>query len=263
MAEFKLSKPPIVESWIAFDFDPKPDKVLWDGRLADELAESLADRFPEKEYVWQSQFRVVRADKGKFPIPESLEHKLNIVRIRNEQGSRIFQIADDRIVVNQTKTQDEWPGFETLVNDALELVDRYAAVFQPAGIRLATLHDVDIVEIPVLGGAEVEMDQYLTIVKELPQQPFGLIQGFLGAYVTIAPLDGEPLQIVSQLIPAPPESGMLRLRLDWEKRCGKVDFSNRERIRAGLLDSHRFLVDCFKAAFTTDKGLKLFGPMEA
>lgn len=26
--DFKLGKPPIVESWIAFDFEPKPDKVL-------------------------------------------------------------------------------------------------------------------------------------------------------------------------------------------------------------------------------------------
>lgn len=263
LPEFKLNKPPIVESWVSFDFEPKPDKVEWDGKLANELAESLRGRFPKKEYVWQSEIRVVQADKGQLPVPQSLEHRLNIVRMRNEQDTRIFQIADDRIVVNQVKGQDAWPGFEALLNDALELVDRYSAVFQPAGIRLATLHDVDIVEIPAPKGVEVEMDEFLTIVKELPQLPFGLIQGFFSAYVTVSPLDGEPLQISTQLIPSPPDGHVLRLRLDWEKRCGKVDFNTAESIRAGLLDSHRFVVECFRSAFTADKGLKLFDPVES
>ena len=229
--------------------------------MAHELAESLSDRYPRKEYVWNSEIRVVQAAKGQLPVPQSFEHKLDRVRIRNEQDTRVVQIADDRIVVSQLKSQEQWPGFETLLNDTLELVDRYSAVFQPAAIRLAILHDVDIVDIPVCAGAEVEMDEYLTIVKELPRQPFGLIQGYFNAYVTKAPLDQKPFQIVAQLIPSPPDSQVIRFRLDWEKRCGNVDFSTNASIRTGLQASHCFMVECFRTAFTP-KCLQLFDPVE-
>ena len=261
MSGFRLNKPPIIESRIAFDFEPAPDKREWDGELANDLAESLANRFPKKEFVWQGEFQVVRPAEGQLPVPRSFQHKLVAVRIRNEQDTRVFQISDDRAVVSQLKGDDDWPGFEHLLNDALELVDRYCEVFKPAGTKLATLHDVDLVEIPAAPGAEVKMDEYLTIVNELPQQPFGLIQGYFSAYVTVSPLDDEPLQIVSQLVPAPSDAHMLRIRLDWEKRCAKVDFSSKDTIRTGLLRNHRFVVDCFRSAFTPN-GLALFEPQE-
>ena len=261
MPKFKLNKPPIIEGWIAFDFKPKPDKVQWDGLLASELADSLKDRFPKKEYVWQGEFQVVRPAEGQLPVPQSFQHKLVTVRIRNEQDTRVIQISDDRIVMHQLKGEDGWPGFASLLDEALELANQYASMFQPAGIRLATLHDVDIVAIPVPDEASVEMDQYFTIVKELPQNPFGLIQGFMNAYVTVSPPDGEPLQIVVQLVPTPPDSRVLRFRLDWEKRCGTIEFSSTDSIRDELLASHEFMVQCFRRAFTPE-GLRLFEPQE-
>ena len=119
---------------------------------------------------------------------------------------------------------------------------------------------MDIVKIP-LEGQPIELDDYFKLVRELPQNPFGLIQGYSTAYVTVSPHDGEPLQITLQLLPSPPESGMLTFRIDWHKRCGKIDFSDRELIRSGLRESHEFVVNCFKASFE-QKTLDLFEPQD-
>ena len=100
------NKPPIVESWVAFDFEPIPDKLQWDGQLADELAGALADRFPKKEFLLQSEVRVIQAARDQPPVPHSLETKVTTVRIRNEEETRIFQISDDRIAFNQLKGED-------------------------------------------------------------------------------------------------------------------------------------------------------------
>jgi len=41
MGKIKLGKPPIVERWLSFDFEPNPSKTVWDGKLANELEDSL------------------------------------------------------------------------------------------------------------------------------------------------------------------------------------------------------------------------------
>ncbi len=205
MSQFKLGKPPIVESSIGYDFEPNAEKVSWDGKLANELADSLGGEFPKKEFRYRSEVQIVQGSPGQVPIPTSFEHRLEEVRIQNESATRILQITDDRIFYHQLKDQQSWPGFEPLLERSLDIVDLYMASFRPARIKMAILHDVDIVKIPLAGKA-IELDEYFKLVRELPQEPFGLIQGYATGYVTVSPHDGEPLQISLQLLPTSPDA---------------------------------------------------------
>ena len=167
MARFKLGKPPIVESWIGFDFEPRADKIVWDGQLANELADSVADNFPKKDLRYRSKVQIVPAGPGQLPVPKSIEHKLEAVRIQNEDSTRLLQIGDDRIFYHQLGGSDEWPGFAPLLEETLGMVDRYSEVFAPPNIKMATLHDVDIVKIP-LDGKTIQLDDYFKLARHKP-----------------------------------------------------------------------------------------------
>ena len=137
MARFKLGRPPIVESWIGFDFEPKADKVAWDGQLANQLVDSLVEDFPKKDLRYRSEVQVVAAGPGQLPMPKAIQHKLEMVRVQNETATRVLQIGDDRLFLHQLKGEEEWPGFESLMEETLGMVDRYTEVFQPSRIRLS------------------------------------------------------------------------------------------------------------------------------
>ncbi len=268
MTELKLGKPPVVESWIAFDFEPSPNKVEWNGELANKLADSLSDRFPQKEDRWRTEFSIEILKAGQQPVSKKTKNIFDSVRIQNEESTRIFQIADDRIVCNQLKADGDWPGFDNLLDESLDLLTQYSQFFCPSGIKCAELHYVDIVEIPppendVSAQDEVvELDDYFELVRELPQTPFGLIASYKTEYVVICPQDKEPLVISLQTIPPPPEKNAIRIRLDWNKKCRKIDFSSHDTIREGLQKNHSFMAECFRASFT-DKALELFEPEDS
>lgn len=221
MKQFKLRKPPVVESWIAFDFEPNPNKVEWDGKLASELADSLSDRFPHKEYRWRSEIQIETPQPGQLPVSKVSKHTLDTIHIRNEESTRIFQIADDRIVFNQLKADGDWPGFENLLDESLELLTQYNQFFHPSSIKLAALHYVDIVEISPSQDGLVQLDDYFNLVRELNLSPFGLIASYKTEYMTICPHDNEPLIIALQTISPSQNKKAIRFRLDWNKSVDK------------------------------------------
>ena len=55
-------------------------------------------------------------------------------------------------------------------------------MFQPAKIIAAVLHEVDIVEIPLTPNGQIQLDEYFSLIKDLPETPFGLIQAFASQY---------------------------------------------------------------------------------
>jgi len=69
MGKVKLGKPPIVERWVSFDFEPNASKTAWDAKLANQLADSLSIEFPGRDHIWEQQFRVTHAGPGTSSLP--------------------------------------------------------------------------------------------------------------------------------------------------------------------------------------------------
>jgi len=184
VARFK--KPPIVEAWIAFDFEPKADKVAWDMARAQEFTQQQKERFPKVEVMIRQEYKIEES-KGSLPRVVSQERIPEVVRMRDEESTRVLQIADDRLAYNVLEGGPAYPGFETLLAETLEYLDRYRNFFEPAGIREATIHYVDIIVIPTAG--TIEIDHYFNVVRDLPVDPFGYVAGFTTALVTKCPFD--------------------------------------------------------------------------
>ncbi|MFO0077702.1 MAG: TIGR04255 family protein [Planctomycetota bacterium] len=262
MGKIKLGKPPIVERWVSFDFEPNPSKTAWDGKLASQLADSLSVEFPGRDHIWEQQFRVTHAGPGSPVQPEFLV-RLDCVRCANAMSTELFQIRDDQIAYNRLRGKEDWPGFNEFLDRALYLLTAYRRVFQPSRIIAAVLHEVDIIEIPLTSDGLIQLDEYFSLIKDLPEKPFGLIQAFASQYVTIAPHDREPFTISLQQIPVAPEAKALQFRVEWDKKCVSLDFSTDESIRSGLNTNHDFMLNCFLEAFSTTKCWELFEPIGA
>ncbi len=174
----------------------------------------------------------------------------------NEAGTRIRQVGEDRIAYNLLRTaQEDYPGFVQLLDEALGYLHQYREFFQPLALRLATIHYVDVVEIP-LGNKPMILTDYFEFIPDIPEEQFGLTIGYALRFVTKCPLDGAPLSTQLAIVPSP-DPKMLRVRLDWEKPCPGLNFEDENELKSGLKQSKQFVVNCFERLIS-DKTRSLF-----
>ena len=103
---------------------------------------------------------------------------IDVVRMYNESGTLIKQVGEDRIAYNLLRTaQEKYPGFGQLLDEALVYLQHYKSFFQPQGIRLATIHYVDVIEIP-LGEEPTILTDHFAFIPDIPEDPFGLTIGY-------------------------------------------------------------------------------------
>lgn len=252
----EYENPPLVEAWIAFDFEPSPEKVSWDKSQIESFLKVHADEFTRIEIMVRDEVRIEQTSKKELPRITDRKEIIDVVRMFNEAGTRIKQVGEDRIAYNLLRTaQEDYPGFGKLLDEALKYLEQYKEFFLPQSIRLATIHYVDLIEIPHSEMPTVLTD-YFDFIPDIPEDQFGLTVGYALGFVTKCPLDGAPLSTHIAIVPSP-DPTMLRVRLDWEKPCPAVNFRDESEIRSVLQQSKKFVVNCFERLIT-DKTRSLF-----
>jgi uncharacterized protein (TIGR04255 family) len=252
----QYENPPLIEAWIAFDFEPNPEKVSWDKSQIESFVKVHSDEFTRIEMMVRDEVRIEQTSKKELPRITDRKEIIDVVRMFNEAGTRIKQVGEDRIAYNLLRTaQEDYPGFGKLLNEALEYLEQYREFFQPQSVRLATIHYVDLIEIP-LSEVPTILTDYFACIPDIPEEQFGLIVGYELGFVTKCPLDGAPLSTHIAIVPSP-DPTTLRVRLDWEKPCPSVNFQDEREIRTGLKHSKEFVVNCFERLIT-DKTRSLF-----
>ena len=255
----KYENPPLVEAWIAFDFEPKADKIAWEEEQINAFAKSQANDFARIEMIVRQEVRIEQSSNKELPRITDRQEIIDVVRMHNQAGTRIKQLGEDRIAYNLLRTaQEEYPGFGQLLDEALVYLSQYRAFFQPQGIRLATIHYVDVIEIP-LGDEPTILTDYFGFIPDIPEEQFGLTVGYALSFVTKCPLDGAPLSTQLAIIPSP-DPKILRVRLDWEKPCPGLNFQDEKELKVALQQSKKFVVNCFERLIT-DKTRELFKPI--
>lgn len=125
----EYENPPLIEAWIAFDFEPNPDKVSWDKSQIESFTKAHANDFARIEMMVRDEVRIEQTSKKDLPRITDRKEIIDVVRMFNEAGTRIKQVGEDRIAYNLLRTaQEEYPGFGQLVHD-LDIVRR------PSGIK--------------------------------------------------------------------------------------------------------------------------------
>lgn len=254
----RYNKPPLVAVWIAFGFDPSPDKTELDLNQVEHLVRANADEFPKIESIGREELKIQSAMDGSLPRVVDKRETVDLIRMSSEDGTRVRHLGDDRIAFNLLSAQNDYLGFDPLLAGGLEFLGNYREYFQPSRVRDAAIHHTDIIEIPT-DEQSVHIPDYFETIPDVPVEPFGYTIGFSYSFGTRSPIDNLPLMVKLKVIPAS-EPNVLRIQLDWEKKCPGFEFGELRSAKNALNASHEFMVSCFEA-FITDKTRQLFEPM--
>lgn len=259
MNAVRLRNPPVVEVGLDFHFDPDPDKQPWDLPVAMPFVEQFQDSFPHVEVVRAEEIRVEkRSPQG---LPERLSGKISLdhVKAHDEGERRRLEVGNDRMGYRLLRCGGQYPGFSSLLEQALPKLKRYVEHFRPTGIRRTALSYLDIVKIKMARDEGVELEDYFRLGIELPQDPFGLVGGFVLQLLLPKSPRADEIQLLFATEPSE-QSGVLRFRMHWRSICDNIGTLEDEALCQRLRAAHEHLRKCFFASFT-EKGLHLFDPI--
>lgn len=259
-AAMKFRKPPVVEVWISVDFDPNESKREWEMDLVQQYVELYKDELAKLEAVHERQIQVEETSPQKLPKVIGHHVKLQHVRMSNEKPTRVVQIGDDQLSFHVLKEDQIFPGYRIVRDEMQEKLENYARVFQPIRIRDATLHYLDIVDIPRPPSGKIDLKDYFEASIDLPEVPFGPITSFTHRFEVNCPDDLGPLLLQMQTISSPPQSNVFRVRMDWHKQCSAVNTLDFSKVWSRMDVAHGYMRQCFRASFT-QRTLELFEPI--
>jgi uncharacterized protein (TIGR04255 family) len=258
--KMELGAPPVIEVGIEFHFDPRPDRAPWTLQVAGPFVERFQTTFPNVEVVQSEEVQIERRSPG--GLPEKITGKINLDRVRahNAEGARWIQVGNDLLVFSLIRQQQNYPGFEQVRVEAMEVLDSYIEHFQPASVRRAALTYLDQVEIPIPSGSSgVRLEDYFRLRPEFPDPDFGGVGAFALQMQFPNPEQHEPVTVLLQTAPAAPGSGICRFQMHWHCLCEDVRSLDKEEISRRLETARVRLRKCFRASFTP-LGWALFQP---
>jgi uncharacterized protein (TIGR04255 family) len=253
-----LKKPPLVEVWMSFRFDPSPGAPAWNEGRYQVFLETVADTHVNVQHMVRKGIRI-NNKRGKRPRIESIAEEVMAVRAISENGLRIVQLTADELIVNYLRGDTEpYPGFPTLLDEAIAHCGRYDNCYHPLGIIEVSLHYVDAVEIPVQSQGNISSEDYFKLNFQVPEDVFGRFSAFDIKATVHPPSCDEAVQLSFATEPTEIENSR-RFRLEWHTGAKNKERMNSAEVRARMQSAHDRLYTCFKHAFTP-KGWSLFEP---
>jgi uncharacterized protein (TIGR04255 family) len=254
----RLANPPIVEVGVEFQFDPNPEKPPWDLPVAMPFIQRFQESLPHVEIVQAEEIRIEkRSSRG---IPEKLSGKISLdhVKAQDKDERRRLEVGSDRMGYRLLRCGKEYPGFDSLLIEALDKLSQYVEHFHPTAVRGAALTYLDIVKIPVTPGEGVDLDDYFRLGLRVPDDPFGVLGGFSIKLIFPHSPRADGVLLVFATEPTT-EDGALRFRMRWQGPCDGINSLGPDAISQRLEAAHEHMRKCFMACFT-EKGLGLFDP---
>jgi uncharacterized protein (TIGR04255 family) len=257
----KLNRPPVIQSWIGFTFEPAPQKRSWDLQAAQEFLGRYSGALPHIEAIFSTNYEIAEISPTDRPEITRREVRLDHIRARNSEGTRWVQLADDQLVCNVTRGGGEYPHYPIRRDESLSKLSDYIESFQPVSVRRAELHYVDLIEIPIPPEGQIKLEDYFNLRVEAPQD-FGMTYYYAIRVFLRPPVDGDTLEVRFQTEPSKSDTKTFRFRMDWNMVCANIATLDRDLIVQRLDDAHACLWNYFRASFT-EKTWDLFQPSES
>ena len=259
MIQFK--KPPVVEVWISFDFDPNENKRDWDLDLIKQYVEQYKTELSKLEVMQEKQIQFKETSPTDLPQVVSQQVRPVLFRLANEVRSRVLQLGDDNLSYHILKTGDDYPGYVKVRDETQHRLEDYIKVFQPRRVRNATLHYLDIIDISPPKDGKINLADYFKISTDLPEEPFGLTSNITVQFQVKCTIDEGPLLLQLMRSPAPPESNVIRFRMEWHKLSSDINSLDYSQVLKRLDVAHNYMTSCFLASFT-ERTLDMFEAIE-
>jgi uncharacterized protein (TIGR04255 family) len=260
MKLLNLRKPPIVEAWVGFRFDPANDTTGW-GHPEIENAQVFMQQyeatFPKHAEIFEQRFEVKR---GREDTPLKRRTGLpDVLRRSNVSESQFVQVGQDFLSYHLLAPGVDYRGFGSLRTDCLEALRRYNDVFRPKGVLQAEFHVVDVVKLPNGGEETLKFEDFFTVNVSVPPEPFGCVHGFSIQLMLQAATSADEMHIRISRDPAP---SRVEVRVHWDQICrNDPPTTEISAIEEKLNVAYNHLNKCFRALFT-DRGWGLFEPFE-
>lgn len=257
----KFRKPPVVEVWISINFDSNETKTEWDLDKVKHFTELSAEEFPKLEALQEQTIQVTETSPNDLPKVTGKDVRVEAVRLWNQERSRVMELRDDQLAFHVIKTSNQEPRFHVVREAVTPKLAEYVNVFQPSRIRHASLHYLDIIDIPKPASREISIKDYFRHACDLPLEPFGLITATTQQFQVICPTDPGPLFFRLQNLPSPEEENVFRFRMEWHKQSTEINSLDLEDVWRRMSQAHDYMRECFKAALT-EPALALFEPYD-
>ena len=268
----KLNKPPVIETWIDFKFEPNPSKREWTESIAESFLSKYRDDLVVQDAIYSQTYRVVPIDEPRGrPKVEMADQGLDRMRARDAAGVRCLQIADDQLVFNIVR-HDSALDYGSLRDEAILKLADYISFFKPEVVKHAELCYVDVIAIPKPpDGSPIKLEEFFNMRLELPPE-FGTSHYFAIRTWLDVPGSKDLLEAKVESVTAPVESGVFQFRADWRYVCQDLRTIDLRVIRDRLDEAHDCILHRFKASVTKatwelfepeiDYGLRSSTPIE-
>lgn len=255
-----LRRPPLVEVWMSFQFQPATAAPPWDRERYELLLDVLRADYPNAEEMARHAVRLGPAKRSGKPQVKEVIDQVLAVRAYSESGLRAIHLWPDRLVVNYLRGDSEpYPGFPALLEEAVVLCRAYSECYHPVGVVQVALHYVDVVELPVPASRVIRSEDYLTLNLQFPEAAFGAI-GTFDLKAVFYPVDNsQAVQLGFSTLKSVEGAPVRPFRLEWHTGERADSIMTEDEIRLNLRRAHDRLETCFRQSFTP-AGWALFEP---
>ena len=260
MKQEELKKPPVIEAWIGFQFQYREEPPLWDEDRAETLInEYFGDKFKKKDFGGTAKIKLEKSgSRLDFSKPELIFER---IRAATEKEDRFIQAGRSWLIYHLLRKGEDWPGFPTLREEALETYDKYIKFLRHDILQSVSLHYTDSILIPINEKGRMKIEDYFTVCPEIPDETFGAISSFVIDLILPEMFENGTLRLIMKdqpLVSNGNKPSPFRFLMDWDITSNKPFESLSIETVIGWLDkAHDALFDAFRKSFT-EKGWQLF-----
>lgn len=246
---------------MSFRFEPATEAIPWTHDRYRLFLDAVAESYPRVEEMTRHSIRVGVSKRQRKPEIKEIAQHVIAVRAFTEDGLRAVQLTPDGLLVNYLHGESNpYPGFATLLDEALAHCRRYIECYQPNGVQEAALHYIDVIELPVPENGIIRTERYLNIDFKVPEI-FGHFSAF-DLNVVARPPNGDSLvQLGFATESGKAGNSERRFRLEWHTPVKTGALMTEEELRSNLQVAHDRLWTCFRHTFT-EEGWARFEPEE-
>jgi len=187
----KYKNSPIVEALCEIYFD----ESKWDGTLPGLFFEKVRENYPKKKELDRIGVQVNVSKEAQATQVQRGGRRIQFVK---EDGSRLIQIENNLLVINQLKPYPRFEDWKPVVDQMLKY---YSEVAQPKGVRRIGMRYINRIIIPA---AKFKMEDYFNLYPEVPESLGAMHGKFMMRLEIIAKHKGHRLMVTFGT--APPES---------------------------------------------------------
>jgi uncharacterized protein (TIGR04255 family) len=226
--KWRLARPPLIEAWVEFHFESAAATDTWSAGAIDEFLSRFADqaahrdRFVTRQLAFEDP--LPPGGTGSSVVHVRTEDRLVRVRACNASRTRWIQVARDLLVYNLARHGTEYPGFDSLRDNALAVLAAYCERFQPQFVREAVLHYTDLVDIPAPKQGMINLPHYFSLFPQTPDAFSGVMAQFAQQVIIRPCADREDTVLIDfRTEIAPSDKDTYRFRMDWHCTCSRID----------------------------------------